>query len=167
MQFLLSNRNLSQTSKVSNQKCSSTRVQTSSYIHNKPKKTNKKTYIHDREYEAHCQLDTSTNKQNAALLVIVKLILKFDAPAKFICGNGRMGDAGTPPLVSSPGSVQTMALLPSNFVFFVVCTLFKTSEVTSFSCSLTRLYNLTPLDHVCSLCCLVHLCLVLGLVHLC
>ena len=38
------------------------------------KKTNEKTYIHNREYEAHCQLDASTNKQNAALLIIVNKV---------------------------------------------------------------------------------------------
>ena len=76
------------------------------------------------------------------------LILKFDAPTKFICGNRRTGDAGTPPFAAG-GSVQTMALSPSNFIFFVICTPFKTSEATSFSCSLTCLYDLTPLVVLC------------------
>ena len=76
------------------------------------------------------------------------LVLKFDAPAKFTCGNGRTGDAGTPPFAGG-GSVQTMALSPSNCVFFVVCTPFKTSEVTSFSYSLTCLYDRTPLVVLC------------------
>ena len=81
-------------------------------------------------------------------LLQLMLILKFDAPAKFICGNRRTDDAGTPPFAAG-GSVQTMALSPSNFVFFVVCTPFKTSEVTFFNCSLTRLYDLTPLVVLC------------------
>ena len=45
--------------------------------------------------------------------------------------------------------VQTMALSSSNFVFFVVCIPFKVSEVTSFNCSLTHLYDPIPLVVLC------------------